>query len=218
MAFVTKAFKIDNIGPINEVTEYIHNRAEKIRNSFSPSLLKATGTHTKEDWGKAPEASDEELEIVDTSRHLYGQSPVPMPRSDKFHASRREVSQRVREAVRLKQGDPPLEVPETIEGKVAYVPGERHVQMSRDGFTPVSMPKNQPGEALVEMKGVKVQYGEKAVLGDWKEEHNGVERSGLWWTISRGQRWGVFGPNGRLPPSGSCNRRLTTTQAQGKPH
>lgn len=95
------------------------------------------------------------------------------------------------------KGEQELDVSETVGDKVAYVPGERHVMMSRDGFTPTSMPRNRPGKPLVEMKGVKVQYGEKAVLGDWKEDHDGKERDGLWWTISQGQRWGVFGPNGK---------------------
>lgn len=52
------------------------------------------------------------------------------------------------------------------------------------------------GEALVEMEGVQVKYGEKQVLGGWKEESGGHSRSGLWWTVRRGERWGVFGPNG----------------------
>lgn len=44
------------------------------------------------------------------------------------------------------------------------------------------------GEPLVEMSGVTVRYGTKAVLGNWP--------SGLHWTVRRGSRWGVFGPNG----------------------
>ncbi|KAJ1331652.1 molybdate transport system ATP-binding protein [Microdochium nivale] len=52
------------------------------------------------------------------------------------------------------------------------------------------------GEAVVEMTGCKVQYGDKVVLGNWTQNIGGVEKPGLEWTIRRGQRWGVFGPNG----------------------
>ncbi|KAK1751995.1 P-loop containing nucleoside triphosphate hydrolase protein [Echria macrotheca] len=46
----------------------------------------------------------------------------------------------------------------------------------------------QLGEPMVQMDGCVVKYGDKVVLGNWTD--------GLHWTIRRGQRWGVFGPNG----------------------
>lgn len=49
---------------------------------------------------------------------------------------------------------------------------------------------------LVEMSGVRVSYGSKTVLGNWEQHIDGDTKKGLWWTISRGQRWGIFGPNG----------------------
>ncbi|KAF2968138.1 hypothetical protein GQX73_g5460 [Xylaria multiplex] len=52
------------------------------------------------------------------------------------------------------------------------------------------------GEPLVEMQGCQVQYRGKIALGNWTEQINGKERQGLTWTVRRGQRWGVFGPNG----------------------
>lgn len=68
---------------------------------------------------------------------------------------------------------------------------------SREGIalvdTDVRMSKN---EALVEMQGVCVRYGDKEVLGSWEQEINGLGTKGLSWTIRRGERWGVFGPNG----------------------
>ncbi len=51
-------------------------------------------------------------------------------------------------------------------------------------------------ESLVEMQGVVVRYGDKEVLGSWEHESEGQTQKGLWWTIRRGERWGVFGPNG----------------------
>ena len=52
------------------------------------------------------------------------------------------------------------------------------------------------GEPLIEMDGVRVQYGDKMVLGDWKQEVNGEQKEGLHWTVRRGQRWVVLGANG----------------------
>lgn len=53
-------------------------------------------------------------------------------------------------------------------------------------------------EPLVEMEKVRVVYGEKQVLGAWVQDVNGQPRQGLWWTVRRGQRWLVFGPNGEF--------------------
>lgn len=55
------------------------------------------------------------------------------------------------------------------------------------------------GEPLVEMSGVTVKYGDKKVLGYWTQIVDGQPKDGMWWQICRGQRWGVFGPNGRVP-------------------
>jgi ABC-type molybdenum transport system ATPase subunit/photorepair protein PhrA len=52
------------------------------------------------------------------------------------------------------------------------------------------------GEPLVEMSGVRVSYSNKTVLGNWEENVEGKTRKGLWWTVRRGHRWGIFGPNG----------------------
>ncbi|KAM3424507.1 hypothetical protein BST61_g6511 [Cercospora zeina] len=73
--------------------------------------------------------------------------------------------------------------------------GEDTAVLSRDGFEKHS-PALPPGEALVEMQGVKVTYGDRTVLGDWTQTFEGEKRSGLWWSLHRGQRCGIFGPNG----------------------
>ncbi|KAI1373225.1 P-loop containing nucleoside triphosphate hydrolase protein [Hypoxylon crocopeplum] len=52
------------------------------------------------------------------------------------------------------------------------------------------------GEPIVEMNGCKVQYRGKIALGNWKQEVDGKEQDGLVWAVRRGERWGVFGPNG----------------------
>lgn len=52
------------------------------------------------------------------------------------------------------------------------------------------------GEPLVEMQGCQVRYGDKIALGNWSEQRDGEEERGLYWTVRRGERWGVFGPNG----------------------
>ncbi|KXT03255.1 hypothetical protein AC578_4782 [Pseudocercospora eumusae] len=72
---------------------------------------------------------------------------------------------------------------------------ESESKLSIDGFMRES-PALEPGEAVVEMQGVKVSYGDKTVLGGWKHDVNGEEKEGLWWSLHRGQRCGIFGPNG----------------------
>lgn len=52
------------------------------------------------------------------------------------------------------------------------------------------------GEPLIEMDGVRVQYGDKAVLGAWKQQVNGETKDGLHWRVRRGQRWAILGANG----------------------
>ena len=69
---------------------------------------------------------------------------------------------------------------------------------SRDGLpftSPTAFP--QEGEPLVEMQDVCVKYGDRTVLGGWKQQIDNESREGLWWTVRRGERWGVFGPNGK---------------------
>ncbi|KAJ6043415.1 uncharacterized protein N7446_001614 [Penicillium canescens] len=52
------------------------------------------------------------------------------------------------------------------------------------------------GEPIIEMEGVRVQYGEKAVLGNWTQEVNNKTVDGLHWRVRRGQRWAIIGANG----------------------
>ena len=52
------------------------------------------------------------------------------------------------------------------------------------------------GEPVVQMDGCQVQYRGKIALGNWTQEVDGARRDGLVWTVRRGERWGVFGPNG----------------------
>lgn len=51
-------------------------------------------------------------------------------------------------------------------------------------------------EVLVNMEGVCVKYGEKMVLGNWTQGPEEEKTRGLWWDVRRGDRWGIFGPNG----------------------
>ena len=70
-----------------------------------------------------------------------------------------------------------------------------NLRLSRDGL-PRYTARLPVGEALVEMQGVKVTYGQNTVLGDWKTRVVGDDREGLWWSLHRGQRCGIFGSNG----------------------
>jgi hypothetical protein len=73
---------------------------------------------------------------------------------------------------------------------------ESSALVSSDGWTANDSNIFSPGESVVEMGGVKVAYGDRTVLGNWRQNFDGVEKDGLWWNIRRGERWGVFGPNG----------------------
>ncbi|KAM7198777.1 P-loop containing nucleoside triphosphate hydrolase protein [Rhypophila sp. PSN 637] len=79
--------------------------------------------------------------------------------------------------------------------RYAVYPNSAKIKMKSTENRPVK-PLIPIGEPVVEMDGCLVKYGEKSVLGDWQEKHEGTQRSGLHWTVRRGERWGVFGPNG----------------------
>jgi ABC-type molybdenum transport system ATPase subunit/photorepair protein PhrA len=68
--------------------------------------------------------------------------------------------------------------------------------LSRDGYDSVDRSQVPIGEPIVEMEGVRIAYGGNAVLGDWQQEVDGVQKQGLHMSIHRGQRWGIFGANG----------------------
>ena len=69
--------------------------------------------------------------------------------------------------------------------------------LSREGIQMVDadLPVSDK-EPLVEMQGVCLRYGDKEVLGSSEQKIDGQLEKGLSWTIRRGDRWGVFGPNG----------------------
>jgi ABC-type molybdenum transport system ATPase subunit/photorepair protein PhrA len=52
------------------------------------------------------------------------------------------------------------------------------------------------GEPIIEMRGVRVSYGSNTVLGNWTQDIDGCATEGLSWDLRRGQRYGIFGPNG----------------------
>ncbi|KAK7417527.1 hypothetical protein QQX98_004491 [Neonectria punicea] len=57
-------------------------------------------------------------------------------------------------------------------------------------------PINLNAEPLLEMDGCKVQYRGRVALGNWTQQTDEGPKDGLIWTVRRGERWGVFGPNG----------------------
>jgi ABC-type molybdenum transport system ATPase subunit/photorepair protein PhrA len=57
------------------------------------------------------------------------------------------------------------------------------------------MTEKELPEALIEMNGVSIRYGDKNIVGTYESEES-TGSPGLHWTIRRGDRWGVFGPNG----------------------
>lgn len=74
----------------------------------------------------------------------------------------------------------------------------------REDGVPVAAPESvqmesdvAKGAPLIEMRGVKVNYDKHCVLGDWQQEAEGEMKEGLWWTVREGERWGIFGTNGK---------------------
>lgn len=71
---------------------------------------------------------------------------------------------------------------------------------SESASTSASFYSRQPikpnAEPLVEMDGCQVRYGDKIALGNWSQKTPQGDKAGLIWTVRRGERWGVFGPNG----------------------
>ena len=85
---------------------------------------------------------------------------------------------------------------ETEPHKAEVTEAQEHPFLSRDGYRLHDTELPKIGEALIEMEGARVAYGDKAVLGNWTQEINGSTKEGVWWTVRRGERWGIFGPNG----------------------
>lgn len=83
-----------------------------------------------------------------------------------------------------------------------YYSREKETELSslgRDGVPVADQAESNTtneNEILVEMKNIQIRYGEKQILGGWTESLGDRVRKGLWWTVRRGERWGVFGPNG----------------------
>jgi ABC-type molybdenum transport system ATPase subunit/photorepair protein PhrA len=90
----------------------------------------------------------------------------------------------------------PRALAKTKTNAVSGHPQTEAVALSRDGYKIEDTQQPEIGEALVEMEGARVTYGSKSVLGNWKQNVDGSEKDGLWWTVRRGERWGIFGPNG----------------------
>lgn len=89
-------------------------------------------------------------------------------------------NERIRNLPRANSSSHPSKPIESREG-IPLVDADIHVSVN---------------EALVEMQGVRVRYGDKEVLGSWQQEIGDRTEKGLSWTVRRGERWGVFGPNG----------------------
>lgn len=78
-------------------------------------------------------------------------------------------------------------------GKVLSSTGPSSTANSKDATVQQS---NSTAKPLVEMDGCRISYKDKVVLGNWSQQIDGEAKQGLVWTVRRGERWGVFGPNG----------------------
>lgn len=81
-------------------------------------------------------------------------------------------------------------------GRVLPSDGKSHGANASAVSVQALKPVNEAAEPLVEMDGCQIRYGDKIALGNWTQTVDGAEKKGLIWTVRRGERWGVFGPNG----------------------
>ncbi|KAI9829848.1 MAG: hypothetical protein M1819_005946 [Sarea resinae] len=95
-----------------------------------------------------------------------------------------------------------LEPNSTLEAVGAGNKKNSRVPKDQDNFYFAWNPRSIT-EPIVEMEGVEVKYGDKEILGRWNQgnpnSHKGMQKNlkdGLWWRVRRGQKWGIFGPNG----------------------
>ncbi|KAJ5342502.1 hypothetical protein N7541_011626 [Penicillium brevicompactum] len=63
-------------------------------------------------------------------------------------------------------------------------------------FKTINEVPSMDGEPVIEMDGVRVQYGDKVVLGDWTQNVDSEQKEGLHWQVRRGQQWAILGANG----------------------
>ena len=76
-------------------------------------------------------------------------------------------------------------------------------QGSKDNFLSKKIGAGTPTpeieQAVADKDAIPTGSSDKRILGAWSERAEGTERvprEGLHWTVRRGERWGVFGPNG----------------------
>ncbi|OLN81257.1 putative ABC transporter ATP-binding protein [Colletotrichum chlorophyti] len=86
--------------------------------------------------------------------------------------------------------------PKGIEGDGLLATKEKNEHAAGLAVTQPSGPPTPVGEPVVEMDGCQVRYGSKIALGNWSQDTPSGPKNGLVWTVRRGERWGVFGPNG----------------------
>ncbi|OHF02255.1 ABC transporter [Colletotrichum orchidophilum] len=84
-----------------------------------------------------------------------------------------------------------------VEGDGLVAASEKDLHAAKSAAsTKLSTAETAVGEPLVEMDGCQVRYGSKIALGNWSQDTPSGPKDGLIWTVRRGERWGVFGPNG----------------------
>jgi len=108
----------------------------------------------------------------------------------------------VREGSRQQDPTLPLSLLANLNSWIGSKGGKKEIslinkQEPSSEIMDTTRPKVKPGEPVVEMSGCAVKYGQKTVLGNWEQrDKGGTIRKGLHWTVRRGERWAVFGPNG----------------------
>jgi len=133
------------------------------------------------------------LNFSEFGRRLSPLGPMPDPtrRSARFEKKTQQAQKQIKEGDR----DPATLVKAGVGEALLKVAQS----WSRHAYPTITYAYQIPaqlGEPVIEMDGITVRYGDKTVLGGWRQE--GHDEEGLFWTVRKGDRWGVFGPNGML--------------------
>lgn len=136
--------------------------------------------------------------IVDSVPFLSKQSYITAGEIDAQSTTPEELNrgERSKQTVEDKLGQITSKEDKSILGMTPPTSGGETTTLSRDGYPLKDQQAPEIGDPLIEMEGASISYGSKRVLGHWKQEVDGESRDGMWWSVRRGERWGIFGPNG----------------------